>query len=49
MPSKKCKNPSCTETDPEFYAHRNLCKNVILNETEKGKKDIAKKQRLILI
>ena len=45
MPSKQCKNPSCAETDPKFYAHRNLCKKCYLEqnrEREKGYREKAK-------
>jgi hypothetical protein len=38
MPSKKCKNPSCTETNPEFYAHRNLCKKCYLEHNKETRK-----------
>lgn len=38
MPSKKCKNPSCTETNPEFYSHRNLCKKCYLEHKREARK-----------
>ena len=38
MPSKKCRNPSCTEVNPEFYSNRHLCKKCYLEQVKETRK-----------
>jgi hypothetical protein len=40
MPSKKCRNPLCTEVNPEFYSYRHLCKKCYLDHNREKRKKL---------
>jgi hypothetical protein len=47
MPSKKCRNPSCTEVNPEFYSYRHLCKKCYLDHNREKRKKLKEEKEEI--